>query len=142
MESMKITENTLRCRKQNKDTIVNCENSVEHERRRNGQSDSRMNEKDNINANKPTEGMLEKILSRGNINEAYQKVKRNKAAGGVDKMEMDELLEHLKTHREEILISLLKGSYKPYPVKRVEIPKENGKTRKRGIPTLTDRVIQ
>jgi len=103
---------------------------------------SRMIEKDDINTNKPTEGMLERILSRNNMNNAYLKVKRNNGAGGVDKMEMDELLEHLKTHREEILTSLLKGSYKPYPVKRVEIPKENGKTRKLGIPTLTDRVIQ
>ncbi|AUG56351.1 group II intron reverse transcriptase/maturase [Acetivibrio saccincola] len=139
---MKITENTLICRKQNKDTIISCGNSVEHERRRNGQSDSRMIENDNINTNKPTERMLERILSSGNMNEAYQKVKRNKGAGGVDQMEMDELLEHLKTHREEILTSLLKGSYKPYPVKRVEIPKENGKTRKLGIPTLRDRVVQ
>ena len=139
---MKITENTLICRKQNKDTIISCGNSVEHERRRNGQSDSRMIENDNINTNKPTERMLERILSSDNMNEAYQKVKRNKGAGGVDKMEMDELLEHLKTHREEILTSLLKGSYKPYPVKRVEIPKENGKTRKLGIPTLRDRVVQ
>ena len=139
---MKITENTLICRKQNKDTITNCGNSVEHERRRNGQSDSRMIENDNINTNKPTERMLERILSSDNMNEAYQKVKRNKGAGGVDQMEMDELLEHLKTHREEILTSLLKGSYKPYPVKRVEIPKENGKTRKLGIPTLRDRVVQ
>ena len=139
---MKITENTLICRKQNKDTIISCGNSVEHERRRNGQSDSRMIENDNVNTNKPTERMLERILSSDNMNEAYQKVKRNKGAGGVDKMEMDELLEHLKTHREEILTSLLKGSYKPYPVKRVEIPKENGKTRKLGIPTLRDRVVQ
>lgn len=139
---MKITENTLICRKQNKDTIINCGNSVEHERRRNGQSDSRMIENDNINTNKPTERMLERILSSDNMNEAYQKVKRNKGAGGVDQMEMDKLLEHLKTHRDEILTSLLKGSYKPYPVKRVEIPKEDGKTRKLGIPTLTDRVVQ
>ncbi len=139
---MKITENTLICRKQNKDTIINCGNSVEHERHRNGQSDSRMIEKDNINTKEPTVGMLERILSRDNMNEAYQKVKRNKGAGGVDKMEMEELLEHLKTHREEILTSLLKGSYKPYPVKRVEIPKENGKIRELGIPTLTDRVVQ
>src|SRR5690554_5558137 len=103
MKSMKITENTSICRKQNKDTIISCGNSVEHERRRNGQSDSRMIENDNVNTNKPTERMLERILSSDNMNEAYQKVKRNKGAGGVDKMEMDELLEHLKTHREEIL---------------------------------------
>lgn len=139
---MKITENTIECRKQNKDTIINCGNSVEHERRRNGQSDSRMIEKDDINTNKPTIGMLERILSRDNMNNAYQKVKRNKGAGGTDKMEMDELLEHLKTHREGILSSLLNTSYKPSPVRRVEIPKENGETRKLGIPTLIDRVIQ
>lgn len=139
---MKITENTLECRKLNKETIINCGNSVEHEIHRNGQSDSRMIEKDNINTNKPAEGMLERILSKDNMNKAYLKVKRNKGAGGVDKMEIDELLEYLKTHREEILTSLLKGNYKPYPVRRVEIPKENGKTRKLGIPTLTDRVIQ
>ena len=139
---MKITKNTLKCRKQNKDTIISCGNSVEHERRRNGRSDSRMIEKDNINTNEPTEGMLERILSRDNMNNAYQKVKSNKGAGGIDKMELDELLEHLKTHQEEILSSLLSNSYKPSPVKRVEIPKENGKTRKLGIPTLVDRVVQ
>lgn len=139
---MKITENTLECRKLNKDTIVNCENSVEREIHRNGQSDSRMIEKDDINTNKPTVDMLEQILSRDNMNNAYQKVKRNKGAGGIDKMEMDELLEHLKSHREEILSSLLTSCYKPNPVKRVEIPKENGETRKLGIPTLVDRVIQ
>ncbi len=139
---MKITKNTSICRKQNKDTITNRGNSVENERHGNGQSDSRMIEKDNTNTNEPTERMLEKILSRDNINQAYLKVKRNKGAGGVDNMEIEELLEHLKTHREEILASLLKGSYKPQPVKHVEIPKEKGKTRKLGIPTLTDRVIQ
>jgi RNA-directed DNA polymerase len=139
---MKITENTLECRKLNKDTIINCGNNVEHERHRNGQSDSKMIEKDDINTNEPTEGMLEKILSRENMNNAYQKVKRNKGAGGIDKMEIDELLEHLKSRREEILSSLLNNSYKPSPVKRVEITKENGKTRKLGIPTLVDRVIQ
>jgi group II intron reverse transcriptase/maturase len=139
---MKITENTSICRKQNKDTIINRGNSVENERHGNGQSDLRMIEKDNTNTNEPTERMLEKILSRDNMNQAYLKVKRNKGAGGVDNMEIEELLEHLKTHREEILASLLKGSYKPQPVKHVEIPKEKGKTRKLGIPTLTDRVIQ
>ncbi len=139
---MKITENTFECRKQNKDTIINHGESAEHKDHGNGQSDSRIIEKDDINTNKPTVRMLERILSRNNMNSAYLKVKRNKGAGGVDKMEIEELLKHLTTHREEILTSLLEGSYKPYPVKRVEIPKENGKTRKLGIPTLTDRVIQ
>jgi hypothetical protein len=48
---MKITENTIECRKQNKDTIINCGNNVEHERHRNGQSVSRIIEKDDINTN-------------------------------------------------------------------------------------------
>lgn len=139
---MKITENTFECRKQNNDIIISRGDSVEHKGHGNGQSVSRIIEKDDINTIKPTEKILERILSRDNMNNAYLKVKRNKGAGGVDKMEIDELLEHLKTHREEILKSLLEGSYKPYPVKRVEIPKGNGKTRKLGIPTLTDRVIQ
>lgn len=139
---MKITENTLKCRKQNKGTIINCGNSVEHKRHRNGQSNSRMIEKEDISTNKSTLEILEKILMPNNMNQAYLKVKKNKGAGGIDKMEIDELLEHLKSHREEILTSLREGSYKPQPVKRVEIPKENGKTRKLGIPTLTDRVIQ
>lgn len=139
---MKTTENTIECRKQNNSTITSRGDSVKHEVRGNGQSVSRIIEKDNINTNEPTEKILEQILLRDNMNNAYLKVKRNKGAGGVDKMEIDELLEHLKTHREEILKSLLEGSYKPYPVKRVEIPKENGKTRKLGIPTLTDRVVQ
>lgn len=59
---MKITENTLECRKQNIDTIVNCGNSVEHKRHRNGQSDSRMIEKGDISTNKPMVEMLERIL--------------------------------------------------------------------------------
>jgi len=128
--------------KQSNDTITSRGNSVEHEGHGNGQSVSRIIEKDNINTNKPTEEILEQIFLRDNMNNAYLKVKRNKGAGGVDKMEIDELLEHLKIHREEILKSLLEGSYKPYPVKRVEIPKENNKVRNLGIPTLTDRVIQ
>lgn len=70
---MKITENALECRKQNNGTITNCGNSVEHEICRNGQSDSRMIEKDDINTNKPTVGMLERILSSENMNNAYQR---------------------------------------------------------------------
>jgi group II intron reverse transcriptase/maturase len=139
---MKITENTIECRKQNNGTIISRGDSVEHKGHENGQSVSKIIEKDDINTNKPTEKILEQILLKDNMNNAYLKVKRNRGAGGVDKMEIDELLEHLKTHQGEILKSLLEGSYKPYPVKQVEIPKENGKTRKLGIPTLTDRVVQ
>ena len=52
------------------------------------------------------------------------------------------MLPYLKLHKDELIESLLTGKYKPMPVRRVEIPKDNGKTRKLGIPTLVDRVIQ
>ena len=88
------------------------------------------------------EGLLEQILTRDNLNRAYRQVKRNKGAGGIDGMQVDELLPFLKRNRKELLQSLLDGKYRPQPVRRVEIPKENGKTRKLGIPTVVDRLIQ
>jgi group II intron reverse transcriptase/maturase len=86
--------------------------------------------------------MLEKILNRNNMNEAYRRVKRNHGAGGVDGMSVEELGKYLATHKEEIIQAILGGKYRPEPVLRVEIPKENGKTRLLGIPTAVDRVIQ
>jgi retron-type reverse transcriptase len=102
----------------------------------------KITETDNTNTNKQTEGLLEQILSRDNLNRAYKQVKRNKGAGGIDGMQVDELLPFLKEHKEELLQSLRDGKYRPKPVRRVEIPKENGKTRKLGIPTVVDRLIQ
>jgi RNA-directed DNA polymerase len=103
---------------------------------------SRMTETDITNTNMQTEGLLELILSRGNLNRAYKQVKRNKGAGGIDGMQVDELLPYLRENREELLQSIREGKYRPKPVRRVEIPKENGKTRKLGIPTVVDRFIQ
>ena len=57
-------------------------------------------------------------------------------------MGVDELLPYLRSHGEELRQSIADGSYKPNPVRRVEIPKDNGKTRPLGIPTVVDRVIQ
>ncbi|MPM74458.1 hypothetical protein SDC9_121446 [bioreactor metagenome] len=65
-----------------------------------------------------------------------------KADRGVDGMGVDELLQYLKDNGEELRESILAGQYRPAPVRRVEIPKENGKKRKLGIPTAVDRVIQ
>ena len=92
--------------------------------------------------NEQTEGLLEQILAGENLNLAYKQVKRNKGAGGIDGMQVDELLPFLRENRKELLQSLRDGKYRPQPVRRVDIPKDNGKTRKLGIPTVVDRLIQ
>ena len=90
-----------------------------------------------------TDELLEKILHRNNLNKAYQRVKSNKGAGGVDGMSVDELLTFLKENREQLIQQLKDGKYKPNPVRRVEIPKETkGEIRKLGVPTVVDRVFQ
>ena len=86
--------------------------------------------------------LLEKVLEGENLNKAYKRVKANKGASGVDGMTVNEALPWLKEHREELLESIRRGKYKPSPVRRVEIPKDNGGTRKLGIPTVIDRIIQ
>ena len=86
--------------------------------------------------------LLEEILTRKNLNEAYKRVYANKGASGVDCVSVEELHEHLRVHKAEILESIRTRKYKPQPVRRVEIPKDNGKVRQLGIPTVVDRVIQ
>ena len=86
--------------------------------------------------------MLEQILSPTNMNQAYKRVKSNKGSGGIDKMEVESLRDYLVTNKDELIQSILGGSYRPNPVRRVEIPKENGKIRMLGIPTVIDRVVQ
>ena len=86
--------------------------------------------------------MIEHVIQQWNLNNAYQKVCANKGAGGVDGMEISQLNAHLQTHGQNLAEHIRNGSYQPSPIKGVEIPKSNGKTRMLGIPTLTDRVIQ
>ena len=86
--------------------------------------------------------LLERILSRENLNRAYKRVKANKGAPGIDGMTVEEALPWLKEHRDELLQSIWNGSYTPSPVRRKEIPKPDGGVRKLGIPTVVDRVIQ
>jgi Retron-type reverse transcriptase len=86
--------------------------------------------------------LLDKILEKSNLNIAYERVYRNKGAAGVDGMTVQELGYHLYKKEEEIITQLKSRKYKPQPVLRVEIPKDNGKMRKLGIPTVTDRFIQ
>ena len=86
--------------------------------------------------------LLEKVLSRDNLNRAYRRVKANKGASGVDGMTVNEAGSCLKEHKGELLEKIRNGRYKPSPVRRVEIPKDNGGVRKLGIPTEIDRIIQ
>ena len=86
--------------------------------------------------------LYEMILSKSNLNQAYHQVVGNKGAAGVDGMSCDELLPYLKEHQRELLTQLYTGSYRPLPVRRVEIRKEDGGIRKLGIPTVVDRMIQ
>lgn len=81
-------------------------------------------------------------MSYRNILEAVKQVKSNKGAPGVDKMTVDEIESYIKEHYEEIREQVLTKKYKPQSVRRVYIPKANGKTRPLGIPTVVDRVIQ
>ena len=87
--------------------------------------------------------LLDLILRKDNLNEAYKQVKRNKGKGGIDGMQVDELLPFLKENQESLIQEIREGKYKPNLVRRVEIPKETkGEFRKLGVPTVVDRVIQ
>ena len=100
-------------------------------------------ENNNIVASLQTDNLLEKILHRDNFNSAYKKVKANKGAGGVDGLSIDELLMFIQNNGQRINQQIVEGKYKPKPIRRVEIPKEEkGKFRKPGIPTAAYRVYQ
>jgi group II intron reverse transcriptase/maturase len=107
-----------------------------------GQTYLWMTEKSGTEAYQTGQGMLEQILSPANLNGAYKQVVSNKGSGGVDKMGVESLKDYLIANKEELLDSLLQGRYRPNPVRRVEIPKENGKKRQLGIPTVVDRMVQ
>ena len=100
-------------------------------------------ENNHIVADFQTDNLMDKILHKDNLNKAYKKVKSNKGAGGVDGMNVDELLTYLRENQKQLIQKIKDRKYKPNPVRRVEIPKEDkGKVRKLGIPTVVDRVIQ
>ncbi|EHL76596.1 hypothetical protein HMPREF1015_00946 [Bacillus smithii 7_3_47FAA] len=81
---------------------------------------------------------MEQVFSRENLLEALHRVERNKGSHGVDGMSVSELRPYMMEHWQEIRTSLLEGTYKPQPVRRVEIPKPYGGKRKLGIPTVID----
>src|ERR1700676_3747752 len=89
-----------------------------------------------------TEQWMEEVCERENCKQALRRVKANKGSPGIDGMTVEELPGHLKEHWPAIRKQLLGGTYRPQPVKRVEIPKPDGGMRKLGIPTVLDRFIQ
>ena len=95
------------------------------------------------NSHPETERVMEEVVDQENMLNAYRRVAANKGAAGVDGMTVEQLSDELKAHWQEIKGKLLEGTYKPQPVKRVEIPKPGGAgMRMLGIPTVTDRLIQ
>jgi RNA-directed DNA polymerase len=89
-----------------------------------------------------SEQLMEAVCERKNCEQALARVKSNKGSAGIDGMTVEELPDYLKKHWPIIRAQLLKGTYKPQPVKRLEIPKPDGGIRQLGIPTVLDRFIQ
>src|ERR1035441_7409895 len=88
------------------------------------------------------EQLMEEVCNRENLEKAWKRVRKNKGGPGVDGMTIDDAKDHLREHWPNIRTRLLEGSYKPQPVKRVEIPKPDGGVRKLGVPCVVDRLIQ
>ena len=86
--------------------------------------------------------LMEKILERENMMQAYKKVKSNKGAYGIDGIGTDEIRDYLIENWTSIKNRIIKRKYKPQPVLRVEIPKPNGGVRNLGIPNVVDRIIE
>ena len=88
------------------------------------------------------DGLLGQALARGNLVRAWKRVRANRGSAGVDGRTIDQTAQYLKTEWPRIREALLDGSYRPMPVRRVEIAKPDGGTRQLGIPTVVDRLIQ
>jgi group II intron reverse transcriptase/maturase len=88
------------------------------------------------------DGLLAQVLAKANMEAAWKRVKSNRGSAGVDGLSIAETAEHLRAHWPGIRASLLDGSYRPLPVRRVQIPTPDGGVRELGIPTVTDRLIQ
>lgn len=100
-----------------------------------------MTNKDNAQCKFFFSSMLEEILDYRNITQALKRVTSNKGAGGVDGMQTDDLRDWLEANWTILKQGILEGSYRPQPVRKVEIPKAQGGTRMLGIPTVLDRLI-
>jgi group II intron reverse transcriptase/maturase len=90
----------------------------------------------------PTSALLERVVERANLQRALKQVRSNQGAPGIDGMTVDELPDYLRHHWVDIRAHLVAGTYRPQPVRRVEIPRPDGRKRLLGIPTVLDRFIQ
>jgi RNA-directed DNA polymerase len=88
------------------------------------------------------DGLLAQVLAKANMEAAWKRVKSNRGSAGVDGLSIAETAASLRAHWPRIRESLLDGSYRPAPVRRVQIPKPDGGVRELGIPTVMDRLIQ
>ena len=104
-------------------------------------TESRM-AKRNDESSAGSEQLMEEVCGRKNCQQALARVKSNKGSAGSDGLTVEQLPAYLKQHWPTIREQLLSGTYKPQPVRRVEIPKPDGGMRKLGIPTVLDRFIQ
>ena len=111
-------------------------------RRASRKGPNRLREKRGTESPAIAEQLMEEVCERENCKQALKRVKANKGSAGVDGMTVQQLPEYLKQHWPAIREQLLSGTYKPQPVRRVEIPKPDGGVRKLGIPTVLDRFIQ
>lgn len=89
-----------------------------------------------------TQELMEQVVEADNLNRAFKRVRANKGAPGIDGMTVEQLGDWARAHKEELIASLLDGSYRPQPVKGVQIPKPDGGMRQLGIPTVADRLVQ
>ena len=104
---------------------------------------SKITEKSGVITDYWTDNLLDLILRKENLNKAYKQEKSNKGSGGIDRMQVDELLPYLRENQMNLIQEIRDGKYKPNPVRRVEIPKETkGEFRKLGVPTVVDRMVQ
>lgn len=139
---MNVTENRFKNRQLHMEDYLQ---TVSAEQKENAEEFdySKITEKSGIITDYWTNNLLDLILRKENLNEAYRQVKSNKGKGGVDGMQVDELLPYLRENQSTLIQEIGLGKYKPNPVRRVEIPKEaKGELRKLGVPTVVDRVVQ
>jgi RNA-directed DNA polymerase len=94
-----------------------------------GQTFMWITENNFTNVEQPGYGFLEQILSPANLNRAYKRVRSNKGAGGIDRMEVESLRDYLVSGKDALIQSILDGSYRPNPVRRVEYPRMEGRKR-------------